>query len=86
MKVKLLKRLRKKAKKKIRLYQVSDLSYKITSPYTYQTDTFTTFITKDQDGLNTLRQYVVEERREYILTCINRMRKEKKNYPILINI
>lgn len=80
MKTKLLKKLRKKAKKKVRLYQMSERIYKITSPYSYQKDLFV------GGNLDLIKQTVLEERREYILTCINRLRKEKKNYPILINI
>lgn len=80
MKVKLLKKLRKKAKKKILLYQTSERVYKITSPYSYQKDIFIS------GNLDLIKQTVLENRREYILTCINRLRKEKENYPILINI
>lgn len=80
MKTKLLKKLRKKAKKKVRLYQMSERIYKITSPYSYQKDRFVS------GNLDLIKQTVLEERREYILTCVNRLRKEKKNYPILINI
>lgn len=80
MKTKLLKKLRKKAKKKVRLYQMSERIYKITSPYSYQKDLFVS------GNLDLIKQTVLEERREYILTYINRLRKEKKNYPILINI
>lgn len=80
MKVKLLKKLRKEAKKKILLYQMNKRTYKITSPYFYQRDTF---ISED---LDLIKQTVLEKRKEYILTCINRLRKEKENYPILINI
>lgn len=78
MKVKLLKRLRKKAKK-IRLCQISKRIYKITSPYSSKKFIYS-------GNLDLIKQTVLEERRKYILTYINRLRKEKKNYPILINI
>ena len=80
MKVKLLKKLRKEAKKKILLYQINKRIYKITSPYSYQKDTFIS------GNLDLIKQTVLEKRREYILICINRLRKEKENYPILINV
>lgn len=80
MKTKLLKKLRKEAKKKVRLYQMSKRIYKITSPYSYQKDMFMS------GNLDYIKQTVLEKRKDYILTCINRLRKEKKNYPILINI
>ena len=54
--------------------------YKITSPYSYQKDMFMS------GNLDYIKQTVLEKRKDYILTCINRLRKEKKNYPILINI
>lgn len=80
MKTKLLKKLRKKAKRKIRLYQTSERIYKITSPYSYQKDI------SIAGNLNSVIEVLLNERREYILTCVNRLRKEKKNFPILINI
>lgn len=80
MKVKLLKRLRKKAKKKVRLYQMSERVYKITSPYSYRKDTFIS------GNFELIKQTLLEYRNKYILTYIQRMRKEKQNYPILINI
>ena len=79
MKVKLLKKLRKKAKKKILLYQISERVYKITSPYSYQKDIFIS------GNLDLIKKEVLEKRKEYILTCIERLRKEKQNYPKLIN-
>lgn len=80
MKTKLLKKLRKKAKRKIRLYQTSERIYKITPPYSYQKDISVA------GNLNSVIEVLLNERREYILSCVNRLRKEKKNYPILINI
>lgn len=80
MKTKLLRKLRKKAKKKICLYQISKRIYKITSPYSYQKDIFIS------GNLDTIKNSVLEQRREYILTCIQRYKKEKEQYPILINI
>lgn len=80
MKTKLLKKLRKEAKKKVRLYQMSKRVYKITSPYSYQKDMFMS------GNLDSIKQTVLEKRKEYILTCTNRLRKEKENYPILINV
>lgn len=81
MKTKLLRKLRKKAKKKILLYQMSERVYKITSPYSYQKDTFIS------GNLDLIKKEVLEKREEYILTCVERLRKEKKkqNYPKLIN-
>lgn len=80
MKTKLLRKLRKKAKKKIHLYQMSKRIYKITSPYSYQKDIFMS------GNLDIIKNSVLEQRREYILTCIQRYKKEKEQYPILINI
>ena len=79
MKVKLLKKLRKKAKKKILLYQMSERVYKITSPYSYGKDIFI------YGDLDSIKKEVLEKRKEYILTCIEILRKEKQNYPKLIN-
>lgn len=79
MRIKLLKKLRKLAKEKIRLYQMSERVYKITNPYCYQRDIFT------GEKLDSIKERVIEERRKYILTQIYRIRKEKQNYPILIN-
>ena len=79
MKVKLLKKLRKKAKKKILLYQTSERVHKITSPYSYQKATFIC------GNLDLIKKEVLEKRKEYILTCVERLRKEKQNYPKLIN-
>ena len=81
MKTKLLRKLRKKAKKKILLYQMSERVYKITSPYSYQKDTFIS------GNLDLIKKEVLEKREEYILTCVERLRKEKEkqNYPKLIN-
>lgn len=79
MKTKLLRKLRKKAKKKILLYQMSERVYKITSPYSYQKDTFIS------GNLDLIKKEVLEKREEYILTCVERLRKEKQNYPKLIN-
>lgn len=61
---------------------MSERIYKITSPYPHslQKDTFMS------GNLDSIKQTVLEKRKEYILTCTNRLRKEKKNYPILINI
>lgn len=80
MKIKLLRKLRKESKKKILLYQTDKRMYKITSPYSYGKDIFIA------GNLNSVIEVLLNERREYILTCIQRIRKEKKNYPILINI
>lgn len=79
MKTKLLRKLRKKAKKKILLYQMSERVYKITSPYSYQKDIFVS------GNLDLIKKEVLEKREEYILTCVERLRKEKQNYPKLIN-
>ena len=59
---------------------MSERIYKITSPYFYQKDTFMS------GNLELIKQTILEKRKEYILTCINRLRREKENYPILINI
>ena len=80
MKVKLLKKLRKEAKKKVKLYQMDKTVYKVTSPYYYISDSY----------YHTLEEaicHTIQNRRDYILTKIARIRKEKEQkYPILINI
>ena len=81
MKVKLLKKLKKEAKKKIRLYQTDKVVYKITSPYVYMTDCY--YSGKLEEAID----YTMQNRRDYILTKLARMRKKKEQkYPILINI
>lgn len=80
MKVKLLKRLRKEAKKKVKLYQMDKTVYKVTSPYYYMSDSYYHMLEK-------AICHTTQNRRDYILTRIDRMRKEKEQkYPILINI
>lgn len=82
MKTKLLRKLREKAKKKILLYQTSEDVYKITSPYSYKKDIFMS------RSFPLVERYLLEERRNYILVCIQRIRKKKikQEYPKLINI
>lgn len=60
---------------------MSERVYKITSPYSYQKDTFIS------GNLDLIKKEVLEKREEYILTCVERLRKEKEkqNYPKLIN-
>lgn len=83
MKVKLLKRLRKEAKKKIKLYQTyrTASAYKITSPYSYMSDSYY------HCNLERAIYYTIRNRTDYILVKVDRMRKKKEQkYPILINI
>ena len=58
---------------------MSERVYKITSPYSYQKDIFVS------GNLDLIKKEVLEKREEYILTCVERLRKEKQNYPKLIN-
>lgn len=81
MKVKLLKKLRKEAEKKIKLYQVGRITYKITSPYSYMSDSY--YICNRERAID----YATRDRIDYILVKVDRMRKKKEQkYPILINI
>lgn len=81
MKVKLLKKLRKEAKKKIKLYQTARAVYKITSPYSYMSDSY--FYCSLERAIH----YTMQNRIDYISVKVDRMRKKKKQkYPILINI
>lgn len=80
MKTKLLRKLRKKAKQKIRLYQTSERIYKVTNPYFPGHDTYYS------GNLESIKEDVIEARRNYILDLIHKKQKTKEKYPKLINI